>query len=143
MPHRAGKSRAAAIAEAVATVIIWGATFVATKIALQEASPATVVWLRFALGLVVLGVAAARRRQLAPPERHDWGYFALLGLVGVAFHQWLQANGLKTAQATTTAWIVATTPIFIALLDGWCLGSDSGESNLRVSARPPSAWFLS
>ena len=42
----------------------------------------------------------------------------MLGFIGVTFHQWLQANGLVTAQATTTAWIVATTPIFIALL-GW------------------------
>jgi drug/metabolite transporter (DMT)-like permease len=43
---------------------------------------------------------------------------ALLGFIGVALHQWLQANGLTTAAATTTAWLVATTPIFIALL-GW------------------------
>ena len=42
----------------------------------------------------------------------------MLGFLGITFHQWLQSTGLKTAQATTTAWIVATTPIFIAVL-GW------------------------
>jgi drug/metabolite transporter (DMT)-like permease len=46
------------------------------------------------------------------------GYFAVLGFLGITFHQWLQSNGLVTAQATTTAWIVATTPIFMALLGG-------------------------
>jgi drug/metabolite transporter (DMT)-like permease len=115
-----GRSRTRAIAEALITVVIWGATFVATKIALQEASPATVVWLRFAMGLVVLGVAARLRNELSMPARGDLAYLALLGFIGVAFHQWLQANGLLTAQATTTAWIVATTPIFIVLL-GWII----------------------
>ena len=113
-----GRARTRAIAEALLTVIIWGATFVATKIALQEVSPATVVWLRFAMGLVVLGIAARLRNELSPPARGELGYLLLLGFIGVAFHQWLQANGLLTAQATTTAWIVATTPIFIVLL-GW------------------------
>ncbi len=104
--------------EAIFTVVVWGATFIATKIALQEVSPATIVWLRFGMGVIILGIAVLSRRQFALPERNDWPYFALLGFIGVTFHQWLQANGLKTAQATTTAWIVAITPIFIALL-GW------------------------
>ena len=46
--------------------------------------------------------------------------FALLGFLGITFHQWLQSTGLVTAQASTMAWIVATTPIFMALL-GWLL----------------------
>lgn len=115
-----GPARTRAIAEALVTVVIWGATFVATKIALQEVSPAAVVWLRFAMGLVVLGIAARLRKELSLPARNELGYLALLGFIGVAFHQWLQANGLLTAQATTTAWIVATTPIFIVLL-GWSI----------------------
>lgn len=106
--------------EAVFTVVVWGATFIATKIALQEVSPATIVWLRFAMGVVILGAAVLLRKQFAIPEKSEWLYFALLGFIGVTFHQWLQANGLKTAQATTTAWIVATTPVFIALL-GWLM----------------------
>jgi drug/metabolite transporter (DMT)-like permease len=112
------RNRASATLLAVATVSIWGATFVATKVALQEVSPATIVWLRFTMGVVILGIAALQRKELTPPARGDWPILALLGFIGVAFHQWLQANGLQTAAATTTAWLVATTPVFIALL-GW------------------------
>lgn len=104
--------------EAIFTVVVWGATFIATKIALQEVSPATIVWLRFAMGVLILGAAVWMRRQFAMPALDELGFFAVLGFIGVTFHQWLQANGLQTAQATTTAWIVATTPVFIALL-GW------------------------
>jgi drug/metabolite transporter (DMT)-like permease len=104
--------------EAIFAVVIWGATFIATKIALLEVSPATIVWLRFAMGVVILGAAVVARKQFALPSPNEWGYFALLGFIGITFHQWLQATGLITAQATTTAWLVATTPVFIAIL-GW------------------------
>ena len=114
------RSRLIPILEAVFAVVIWGGTFIATKIALQEASPATIVWLRFAMGVVILGAAVLLRRQFALPERGDIAYLALLGFIGVTFHQWLQATGLQTAQATTTAWIAASTPVFIAIL-GWLI----------------------
>lgn len=112
------KSRLLPTLEAVFAVVIWGGTFIATKIALQEASPATIVWVRFAIGVLILGVTVLQRRQFAFPERSDLAYLAMLGFIGVTFHQWLQATGLQTAQATTTAWIVASTPVFIAIL-GW------------------------
>src|ERR1041384_5299138 len=105
-----------AIVKALFAVSAWGASFVATKIALQYAAPSTVVWLRFTMGVVILGVAVIFSKQIALPQGRDWGYFAILGFLGITFHQWLQSTGLLTAQATTTAWIVASTPIFIALL---------------------------
>jgi drug/metabolite transporter (DMT)-like permease len=70
------------------------------------------------MGVAILGAAVIARRQFALPERKDLAYFVLLGFIGITFHQWLQSTGLQTAQATTTAWIVATSPIFIAVL-GW------------------------
>ncbi|RME90979.1 MAG: DMT family transporter, partial [Anaerolineae bacterium] len=102
--------------EALFAVLVWGASFIATKVALREVSPVTVVWLRFAMGVLILGAAVTLRGQFALPRGHEWGYFALLGFLGITFHQWLQSNGLVTSQASTTAWIVATTPVFIAIL---------------------------
>jgi drug/metabolite transporter (DMT)-like permease len=106
--------------EALFAVIVWGASFIATKIALAEISPITIVWLRFLMGVIILGMAVYLRGQFALPQRREWGYFALLGFLGITFHQWLQSNGLQTSEAGTTAWIVATTPVFMALL-GWFL----------------------
>jgi drug/metabolite transporter (DMT)-like permease len=109
-----------ALTKALFAVVVWGASFIATKMAVAEVSPVTVVWLRFAMGVAVLGWVVAARRQLALPSRSDLGYFALLGFLGIALHQWLQSNGLVTSQASTTAWIVAATPVFMALL-GWVI----------------------
>ena len=106
--------------EVLLAVIAWGASFIATKIALLDISPISIVWLRFTMGVVILGLVVAFRRQFALPNKSEWGYFAILGFLGITFHQWLQSNGLQTSEASTTAWIVATTPVFMALL-GWVI----------------------
>jgi len=102
--------------EVLFAVIVWGASFIATKIGVKDVTPITVVWLRFGMGVVILGAAVTARKEFAWPAKNEWVYFALLGVLGITWHQWLQSTGLVTAQASTTAWIVATTPIFMALL---------------------------
>lgn len=117
--------------EALFAVIVWGGSFIATKIAVGQISPTTVVWLRFAMGIPILLFAVVIRKQFAFPKGSEWWYFALLGFLGISFHQWLQSNGLKTALAATTAWIVSTSPAFIAIL-GWMVLKE--KLNLQQSA---------
>ena len=49
----------------ITAVVIWGGSFVATKIALQDASPVTTVFLRFLIGLIILGWIAWREQELS------------------------------------------------------------------------------
>lgn len=104
--------------EALFAVAVWGGSFIATKVVLRDISPVTIVWTRFAMGVVILGIVVTARKQFALLNKNEWLYFALLGFLGITFHQWLQSNALQTSEASTTAWIVATTPVFMALL-GW------------------------
>ena len=110
------KSKTIPYLEALFAVIVWGVSFIATKVALRDISPITIVWLRFTMGVLILGIAVSIRGQFALPNKKEWGYFSLLGFLGITFHQWLQSNGLQTSEAGTTAWIVSTTPVFMALL---------------------------
>jgi hypothetical protein len=48
------------------------------------------VWVRFAMGVLILGLAVRLSGQFSLPKGKDWGYFALLGFLGITFHQWLQ-----------------------------------------------------
>lgn len=109
-------SRLLAYLEVLFAVTVWGGSFIATKVALREVSPITVIWLRFSMGVVILGLAVVVRKQFAWVSRNELGYFALLGFLGITFHQGIQATALRTTEAATTAWIVATTPVFIAIL---------------------------
>lgn len=107
-------------------VVVWGASFIATKIALRDVAPVSIVWTRFGIGVLILWLAVRLRGPLQVPGARDLVYFALLGGLGITFHQWLQSTGLITAQATTTAWIVASTPVFMALLGRIFLGERLG-----------------
>lgn len=104
------------IFEVLFAVIAWGASFVATKLALKDIQPVTVIWLRFSMGVVILGINARLRRQLTLPKTRELAYFAFLGFLGITFHQWLQSTAMLTASATTSAWIITTSPVFIAIL---------------------------
>jgi len=115
------------------SIIIWGASFVATKIILKEMIPMMVVWTRFAMGVAFLGVAMVLRRQWKLPPWRSAFYFALTGFLGITFHQWLQSTALQTTEAATSAWIVATSPIFMALF-GWVI--------LREKFKLPMLWGL-
>lgn len=110
--------RRSAYLKALFAVTVWGGSFIATKLALRDVSPVTIVWLRFGMGVLILGAVVGIRRQLACPTLRELAFFTLLGGIGITYHQWLQSTGLQTSQASTTAWIVATTPVFMALL-GW------------------------
>ena len=102
----------------IAAIAVWGGSFIATKLAVGEVSPVTVVWSRFLIGLLILGWFAWRHGELAIPTWKDGLEFAFLGFMGITLHQWLQSSGLVTSEAATTAWIVSTTPVFMAVL-GW------------------------
>ena len=105
-------------------VLFWGASFVATKVAVQQISPLAVIVLRFALGWNVLMLICLKRRQIVRIKGRDLLGLALLGLNGITVHQLLQANGLVTTSATNSGWIVALIPIFTALL-AWLLARES------------------
>ncbi len=105
-------------------ISFWGASFVATKVLVQQISPLAVIALRFALGWSVLMLVCLKRRQIVWIKGRDLFWLALLGLNGITVHQLLQANGLVTTSATNSGWIVALTPIFAALL-AWLLARES------------------
>ncbi|HEX6086882.1 MAG TPA: EamA family transporter [Thermoanaerobaculia bacterium] len=96
---------------AAVAVVFWGISFVATKAALSEVSPSTLIFVRFAIGAVVL---LAIVREL--PPRRAWGALAVMGFVGVFVHQMLQAYALTMTSATNTGWLIGITPIWSAIL---------------------------
>lgn len=117
-------------AKAIFAVVVWGASFIATKVALRELTPYSIIWGRFAVGLLVLVAVLGLRRQWKIPSPRDLVLFAVLGFLCVPFHQFLQTVGLKTAQASTSGWIIATTPVFIALLGRFVLGERLGKGRI-------------
>lgn len=102
----------------VAAIAVWGGSFASTKIVVGEAAPASVIWLRFLIAALIMGAITFRQGELAIPSWKDALEFLMLGFLGVSLNQWLQSAGLVTSEAATTAWILASTPVMMAML-GW------------------------
>lgn len=102
--------------KALAATTLWGASFIATKLALRDITPLAVIVLRFGLGVAVMLGLLAWRREARVAGRGDLAWLALLGLNGITVHQLLQSTGLLTTTATNSGWIVALIPIFTAVL---------------------------
>jgi drug/metabolite transporter (DMT)-like permease len=114
------RNNLAAQLQVLFAITVWAMSFITTKLVLLQISPITMVWLRFSIGLVVLALAGVLQKQLARPSLKDLGYFALLGAVGISLHQWMQSHALVTSQAVTSGFIVATIPVYMALM-GWAI----------------------
>lgn len=96
---------------ALIAVIFWGISFVATKAALREVSPVTLIFIRFAVGTAFLLLVLR-----ALPPRDAWRELLVMGLVGVFVHQMLQAYALTMTTAVHTGWLIGVIPIWSAIL---------------------------
>jgi len=115
---------------ALIAVTFWGISFVATKAALREVPPVTLVTVRFALGVLFLLAVLAFRRIPLLPSREDWPFLAMMGFVGVFVHQMLQAYGLRLTTAVNTGWLIGLIPIWSALLAVFLLREKFGLTKL-------------
>ena len=102
--------------KALFAALVWGASFVATKAALRDIQPITLIVLRFAIGILILAFAVWRLRVFKIVPARDFILLALLGFIAIAVHQGLQAFGLLFTTSGNMAWLVATQPIFTAIL---------------------------
>src|SRR6185295_16369944 len=127
--RRATSTRAARLA-ALAAVVMWGISFVATKAALREVSPVTLIFTRFALGVAVLFLILTLRREPLVPLRDAWPMLALMGFVGIFVHQMIQVHGLVLTTAVRTGWLIGLTPIWSAVLAAAFLGEHFGSRKI-------------
>lgn len=117
------------LAAATAT-IFWGLSFIATKAALRELTPVTLIFTRFAMGVLLLAaIVAARGLPLVPPRR-AWGILLGMGFVGVFVHQMLQAHGLTMTSAVNTGWLIGLIPIWSAILAALLLHERFGPAKI-------------
>lgn len=117
--------------KALVTVVFWGASFVATKVAIREIHPITLIVLRFGLGIIVLLLAVWQLKVFQKINKRDYILLMILGVIGITIHQSLQANGLLFTTASNMAWLVALTPIFTALL-AWLFLKES-FTNIKLA----------
>ena len=99
-------------------VIIWGTTFVSTKVLIQHGlGPIEIMFYRFVLAYFCLLMVSHKR--LWADNWKDEFMLMLSGLTGGTFYFIAENTALGITQASNVALLVCTTPIFTALLLHW------------------------
>ena len=99
----------------LSAAIIWGWTFVATKILVAELGPVDVFALRLAIGLPFLGGLLLLKGVPWRFSRQDIRPLCAGGAM-FTLHFLVQISGLLTTTATNSAWIIGVSPLALAVL---------------------------
>jgi drug/metabolite transporter (DMT)-like permease len=112
------QSRQAGLALAAAvgvTITLWASAFAGIRAGLVSYSPQSVALLRYLTASLVLAVVAGVTRMRLP-SRRDLPGLALSGFLGFAFYNVALNAGEQQIAAGAASLIVASAPIFVALL---------------------------
>lgn len=111
---------------ACGTQIMWGATFVSTKVLLNYFQPVEILFIRMLLAVIALFVIdphplrlGDRRRELA---------FAGAGLTGLVLYFLLENTALTMTYASNVGIIVACAPFFVAVMVGIFFKEKQGKN---------------
>lgn len=99
---------------ALVTIVIWGTTFISTKILLQDFQPMEILFYRFVLGFLALVAVCPKRLGF-----HGWRQeltFAAAGLSGVCFYYLLENVALSLTMASNVGVIISAAPFFTVIL---------------------------
>lgn len=124
-------SRSLVFVALLALYLIWGSTYLATKVALGSWPPFLLSATRFLLA-GALQYGAMRLSGAAAPSRQDWGRAAVVGFCLPLFGNGATVFAQQYIPSGTAALLVATVPMLLVLL-GWATG---------LSGRPTSQVLL-
>lgn len=98
---------------ALLTIIIWGTTFISTKILLYDFTPIEILFFRFILGLAALIIVYPHRMKVVN-RKHEL-FFAAAGLCGVTLYYLLENIALTYTMASNVGVICSLAPFFTAI----------------------------
>ena len=99
---------------ALFTIVVWGTTFISTKILLTDFTPIEILFFRFVLGLLALAVACPKRLRLKDKKQELT--FAAAGLCGICLYYLLENIALTYTMASNVGVIISVAPFFTAVL---------------------------
>lgn len=99
---------------ALITMVIWGTTFISTKILLTDFTPIEILFFRFLLGLLLLLIVYPKRLKLS--DRKQELTFAAAGLCGICLYYLLENIALTYTMASNVGVIISIAPFFTAVL---------------------------
>lgn len=99
---------------AMFTIIIWGTTFISTKILLEGFLPVEILFFRFVIGYTALLLLYPKKLKVT--DRKHEPVFVFAGLCGICLYYLLENIALTFTFASNVGVIMSTAPFFTAIL---------------------------
>lgn len=115
----------------VVLAMIWGASFLLMKFALEGISPMQIVLGRLTFGALALGLVLAARREALPREPALWGHLTLMAVVANIVPFFLFGWGEQYVTSGMAGVLNGTTPLF-TLVFAMALLPEERLSTLRA-----------
>lgn len=94
---------------------IWGAMYVVVKVVVEVVPPLELVWMRYLIAVIALGIIGIMMRQSWKIAKKDWLIIFLVGLIGNTISIVTQEMGTMLSTAQMGAIITATPPAFMVV----------------------------
>lgn len=115
---------------ALITILIWGTTFISTKVLLADFEPTEILFFRFILGLLAL-LAVYPHRMSGTSIRQE-AIFAAAGLCGVCLYYLLENIALTYTMASNVGVIISIAPFFTAMLTHLFMKEEKLRANFFI-----------
>lgn len=112
----------------VAVACIWGSTFIASKVLLEELEPIEILIYRFVIGYLTLTIIKPKPMPFQGVAKEAWCFLA--GALSVSLYFMCESSALQYTNAGNVGIIVSLAPIFTALL-----------AFIFVKEEKPSFWY--
>ena len=112
---------------ALLTIIIWGTTFISTKILLVDFQPVEILFFRFIMGLLAL--LAVYPHRLKGTTRRQELTFVVAGLCGICLYYLLENIALTYTLASNVGVIISVAPFFTAILSHLVMKEEKLRAN--------------
>lgn len=99
---------------AIVTIVIWGTTFISTKLLLEDFQPVEILFFRFIIGFITLLLLSPHR--LKSKSYQEELTFAMAGLCGICLYYLLENIALTYTMASNVGVIISVAPFFTAML---------------------------
>ena len=109
--------RRSALIFAISVSILWGLSFLSTKVAVAGMPPMTLALARFVVAVVLLLALALGTHENLCIKLRDTPILALGGISGVTFYFLCENNGIALLTASESSLIIATIPVLTMLVE--------------------------
>ena len=122
------KTRVAGHMAAIFTMLIWGTTFISTKVLLESLSPLEILVLRFVAGYIFLWLIRPVPLKLKSVKEEL--IMVVAGITGIGIYYLLENIALTMTQASNVSVIVSVAPIFTGIMAHFFLDGERMKKSI-------------